>query len=193
MLQASPGAGAGGEGDAPMTQLALTGLQGLIPPHHLLAVFLSEHEEDLACVGGFLKDTAVARDASQEPVPRRFWHRIPWLRAGMPTNSSIRTLRSMVRTSAGGAQLEVEWPAWLDDVKPSREELFSSNLDKCSVKVPAIAPALTTLPDAHPRHIEGRVAHQVKEGMRIRQHQKDHGEHQPRAPAIKNGRGFLGS
>jgi magnesium transporter len=56
---------------------------GLIPPHRLLAVLLLEHEEDLARLGGFLKETAVARKASQEPVPRRFWHRVPWLFLGL--------------------------------------------------------------------------------------------------------------
>ena len=70
---------------------------GLIPPHRLLAVLLSEHEEDLARVGGFLKDTAVARDASQEPVLRRFWHRIPWLLVGL-----------------GGALLATDMVGWFE-------------------------------------------------------------------------------
>lgn len=56
---------------------------GLIPPHRLLAVLLSEHEEDLSRLGGFLKSTAAAREASQEPVERRFVHRIPWLIVGL--------------------------------------------------------------------------------------------------------------
>lgn len=56
---------------------------GLIPPHRLLAVLLQEHEEDLSRLGGFLKDTAAARSSSEEPVPRRFWHRIPWLLLGL--------------------------------------------------------------------------------------------------------------
>jgi magnesium transporter len=56
---------------------------GIIPPQRLLAVLLSEHEEDLARLGGFLKDTSTARLASQEPVPRRFWHRVPWLLVGL--------------------------------------------------------------------------------------------------------------
>ncbi|HSE37663.1 MAG TPA: magnesium transporter, partial [Blastocatellia bacterium] len=56
---------------------------GLIPPDRLLAVLLSEHEEDLARMGGFLKETAVARGASQEAVRRRFWHRVPWLLLGL--------------------------------------------------------------------------------------------------------------
>lgn len=56
---------------------------GLIPPHRLLAVLLSEHEEDLSRLGGFLKVTAVARGASEERVSRRFRHRVPWLLPGL--------------------------------------------------------------------------------------------------------------
>ncbi len=57
--------------------------RGLIPPHRLVAVLLSEHEEDLARLGGFLKGTSIARLASEEPVARRFWHRLPWLLVGL--------------------------------------------------------------------------------------------------------------
>jgi magnesium transporter len=56
---------------------------GLIPPHRLLAVLLSEHEEDLSRIGGFLHSTESARRASEEPVPRRFAHRLPWLLVGL--------------------------------------------------------------------------------------------------------------
>jgi magnesium transporter len=56
---------------------------GLIPPHRLVAVLLSEHEEDLARLGGFLKGTSSVRHASDEPVARRFWHRLPWLLFGL--------------------------------------------------------------------------------------------------------------
>lgn len=56
---------------------------GIIPPHRLLAVLLSEHEEDLARLGGFLKSTSTARISSEEPVARRFWHRVPWLLMGL--------------------------------------------------------------------------------------------------------------
>jgi magnesium transporter len=56
---------------------------GLVPPHRLLAVLLEEHEEDLARLGGFLKDTAAVRHASEESVPRRVWHRLPWLLLGL--------------------------------------------------------------------------------------------------------------
>jgi magnesium transporter len=56
---------------------------GLIPPERLLAVLLAEHEEDLSRLGGFLKSTSDARATSEEPVRRRFWHRLPWLLLGL--------------------------------------------------------------------------------------------------------------
>jgi magnesium transporter len=56
---------------------------GLIPPHRLLTVLLSEHEEDLSRLGGFLHTTEGARRASEETVSRRFGHRIPWLLVGL--------------------------------------------------------------------------------------------------------------
>ncbi|MFC5696164.1 magnesium transporter [Pseudomonas sp. GCM10022186] len=58
-------------------------LIGVIPPHRLLAVLLSEHEEDLTRLGGFIKGTEAARASSEEPVKRRFRHRIPWLLVGL--------------------------------------------------------------------------------------------------------------
>lgn len=56
---------------------------GIIPPHRLVAVLLSEHEEDLSRLGGFLNNASVARAASEEPAQRRFRHRIPWLLLGL--------------------------------------------------------------------------------------------------------------
>lgn len=56
---------------------------GIIPPHRLLAVLLSEHEEDLSRLGGFIHDAAQARRSSEEPVQRRFRHRVPWLLVGL--------------------------------------------------------------------------------------------------------------
>lgn len=58
-------------------------LAGIIPPHRLIAVLLQEHDEDIARLGGFLKGSSVARLASEEPVQRRFWHRLPWLLLGL--------------------------------------------------------------------------------------------------------------
>jgi len=56
---------------------------GFIPPDRLLAVLLHEHEEDMARVSGFLRDTSMARTASEEPISRRLWHRVPWLLLGL--------------------------------------------------------------------------------------------------------------
>jgi magnesium transporter len=56
---------------------------GFIPPDRLLAVLLHEHEEDIARVSGFLRDTSMARSASEEPIRKRFWHRVPWLLLGL--------------------------------------------------------------------------------------------------------------
>ena len=56
---------------------------GIIPPHRLLAVLLTEHEEDLSRLGGFLKSARTAREASEEPIERRFVHRLPWLVFGL--------------------------------------------------------------------------------------------------------------
>lgn len=56
---------------------------GIIPPHRLLAILLSEHEEDLSRLGGFTRGTMMARATSEEPVRRRFRHRVPWLLVGL--------------------------------------------------------------------------------------------------------------
>lgn len=56
---------------------------GIIPPHRLIEVLLSEHEEDLSRLGGFLRDTSTARRTSEEPAQRRFRHRFPWLIVGL--------------------------------------------------------------------------------------------------------------
>jgi len=56
---------------------------GLIPPYRLLGVLLHEHDEDLARIGGFLRGSETARTATEEPVRRRLWHRLPWLLVGL--------------------------------------------------------------------------------------------------------------
>jgi magnesium transporter len=56
---------------------------GFLPPHRLLGVLLAEHDEDMARLGGFLRSTRKARLASEESVGHRFWHRLPWLLAGL--------------------------------------------------------------------------------------------------------------
>jgi magnesium transporter len=56
---------------------------GLVPPKRLLPVLLHEHEEDLARLGGVLSRQSAARSAAEEAVPRRLWHRLPWLVIGL--------------------------------------------------------------------------------------------------------------
>jgi magnesium transporter len=56
---------------------------GLVPPRRLLSVLLLEHEEDMARLGGFMSGARSAREASQEPVPTRYWHKLPWLFVGL--------------------------------------------------------------------------------------------------------------
>jgi magnesium transporter len=56
---------------------------GLIPPHRLLGVLLHEHDEDMARLGGYLRGTAAAREASEERISRRYIHRMPWLLVGL--------------------------------------------------------------------------------------------------------------
>jgi len=57
--------------------------RGLIPPARMLAVLLWEHDEDLARLGGLLHDTGAARQASIDPLIRRFRKRMPWLLLGL--------------------------------------------------------------------------------------------------------------
>ena len=56
---------------------------GLIPPNRMLAVLLTAHDVDMARLGGYLSGTTRAREAAEEPVARRLWHRLPWLLVGL--------------------------------------------------------------------------------------------------------------
>ena len=56
---------------------------GFVPPERLLRVLELEHDEDMARLGGFMSRAGVARTASEEAVPRRLWHRLPWLALGL--------------------------------------------------------------------------------------------------------------
>jgi len=56
---------------------------GLIPPHRMLGVLLTEHDEDLARLGGYAAGTLRARTAAEERVLQRLWHRLPWLLIGL--------------------------------------------------------------------------------------------------------------
>jgi magnesium transporter len=76
---------------------------GLIPPHQMLGVLLAEHDEDLARLGGFLRGTSRARQAAEEPVLRRLWHRLPWLMVGL-----LGAMASAVIVGAFEEQLERE-------------------------------------------------------------------------------------
>jgi magnesium transporter len=56
---------------------------GVIPPHRLLHTLLAEHDEDLSRLGGFMKSAEEARHATEEALPWRLWHRLPWLMIGL--------------------------------------------------------------------------------------------------------------
>lgn len=59
------------------------GFVGFVPSERMLAVLELEHEEDMARLGGFLSRARSAISASEEPIPRRLWHRLPWLAIGL--------------------------------------------------------------------------------------------------------------
>jgi magnesium transporter len=56
---------------------------GLISPHAMVSALLAEHDESLARLGGYLAGSRRARQAAQENVTRRLWHRLPWLIVGL--------------------------------------------------------------------------------------------------------------
>lgn len=56
---------------------------GLVPPHRLVGALLAEHDEDVARMGGYLSRASMARQAAEEPLLRRLWHRLPWLLLGL--------------------------------------------------------------------------------------------------------------
>lgn len=56
---------------------------GVIAPQRMLRVLLTEHDEDLARLGGYLASTRRARLAAEEGVRQRLWHRLPWLTIGL--------------------------------------------------------------------------------------------------------------
>ncbi|MEX2102574.1 MAG: magnesium transporter [Gaiellaceae bacterium] len=56
---------------------------GLVPPEELLATLNAEHEEDILRLSGSLAGATRARSAAEERVPRRLWHRLPWLLLGL--------------------------------------------------------------------------------------------------------------
>jgi magnesium transporter len=56
---------------------------GMIPPSRLLSVLLIEHHEDLARLVGVIHSAESARMPLEEPILRRFIHRMPWLLVGL--------------------------------------------------------------------------------------------------------------
>jgi magnesium transporter len=56
---------------------------GLMVAQRIADVLAAEHEEDLARLAGFRHDIRSARATSEEPVRRRFLHRLPWLLLGL--------------------------------------------------------------------------------------------------------------
>jgi magnesium transporter len=58
-------------------------LVGIVPPRRIVEVLLTEHDEDLARLGGYLASTSSARHATEEAVWQRLWHRLPWLLVGL--------------------------------------------------------------------------------------------------------------
>jgi magnesium transporter len=76
---------------------------GLVPPHRMIRLLLAEHDEDLARLGGYLASTASARQAAEEAVVRRLWHRLPWLLVGL-----VGAVLSAVVVGAFEDQLEEE-------------------------------------------------------------------------------------
>lgn len=74
------------------------GFRGLIPPQRLMTVLLTEHEEDLARLGGFLASVKSVRETSVESVTRRLLHRLPWLVVGLVGATLAAVLMSAFET-----------------------------------------------------------------------------------------------
>ena len=65
---------------------------GLVPRARLLTVMLTEHDQDLARLGGFLTSAESARHAMDEPIRARLWHRLPWLILGLVGSAGAAVL-----------------------------------------------------------------------------------------------------
>ena len=66
--------------------------RGLVPPARLLHVMVTEHDSDLARLGGYLSSAASARHAMNEPLRARLWHRLPWLVLGLIGSAAAAVL-----------------------------------------------------------------------------------------------------
>ncbi|MBN1207157.1 MAG: magnesium transporter [Myxococcaceae bacterium] len=58
-------------------------LLGAVPAEALLGILRREHIEDLHRLAGIRRESALARDAMEEPPARRARHRLPWLLVGV--------------------------------------------------------------------------------------------------------------
>ena len=74
---------------------------GLVPPRRIVEVLLTEHDEDLARLGGYLASTSSARHATEESVTVRLGHRLPWLLLGL-----LGAVASAQLLDAFGSELE---------------------------------------------------------------------------------------
>ena len=113
--------------------------RGLVPPSRLLAVLLTEHDQDLARLGGFLTSSASARHAMDEPIGERLWHRLPWLVLGL-------------LGSAGAAML----------VRGAEEDLASD------VRLAFFIPGIVYMADAVGTQTEALVIRGLSVGVPIR-------------------------
>lgn len=77
--------------------------RGLVPANALLRVLVSEHEEDVARLGGYAAGSRQARAAAEEPLARRLEHRLPWLLVGL-----IGAMASALLVGAFETELEKE-------------------------------------------------------------------------------------
>jgi magnesium transporter len=75
--------------------------RGLIPADRMLTVLLTEHDSDMARLGGYVAGASRARSAAQEPIRKRLWHRLPWLLLGV-----LGAMGSALLVAAFDAQLE---------------------------------------------------------------------------------------
>jgi magnesium transporter len=74
---------------------------GVVTATAMLPVLLTEHDEDMARIGGYLASTNRARLAVEEPLARRLWHRMPWLLLGL-----VGAMLSAVIVGAFEAELD---------------------------------------------------------------------------------------
>jgi len=56
---------------------------GIIPPGTIIETLRREHIEDIHKIAGIRKETAIAREAIEEPPVRSARHRLPWLLVGL--------------------------------------------------------------------------------------------------------------